>query len=462
MAITAVMHLKIGESKSVPRVWMEGEQLAQAGVKIGARYQLVAAKNRLELREADLLNPGQSFTVSKRDRGGILRPLMEIRTETLREVFGRCEKVRVAIREGRIVITAAHLELNRQARSARLLEKLHTGSPLNVCSLFHGGGVLDKAVHHGLRRAGVAAAVKVAFEIEPAYLNASLRNNPEIWGADAVAVCSDIRDVELARNAPACDLLIAGIPCTGASRSGRTKNKLAFAEDHDEAGALFVDYLAAVRAFNPALLIGENVPEYQSTASMSAIRSTLASLGYRLHEFVLDGADFGALEKRRRFVFVALCGALPQSFDASLIQSVAGSGKRIADILEDVPEDAEAWKAYDYLAAKEARDKAAKKGFARQLLTADATGCGTIGRHYAKARSTEPFLIHPTNPSLSRLFTPVEHARLKGIPPEVIEGEAATVAHEILGQSVIYPQFESVAFALGASLMQALPLALAA
>ncbi|MFT6464751.1 MAG: DNA (cytosine-5)-methyltransferase 1 [Halopseudomonas sp.] len=44
---------------------------------------------------------------------------------------------------------------------------------------------------------------------------------------------------------------------------------------------------------------------------------------------------------------------------------------------------------------------------------------------------------------------------MKGIPEEVIAGESDTVAHEILGQSVIYPVFEAIGLELGVVLTSA-------
>lgn len=85
-------------------------------------------------------------------------------------------------------------------------------------------------------------------------------------------------------------------------------------------------------------------------------------------------------------------------------------------------------------------------------MTENSESCGTIGRFYAKCRSTEPFIVNKKDPGLSRILTPREHCRVKGIPQEVIEGLADTTAHEILGQSVIYPAFQAVALELGKSL----------
>ncbi len=59
--------------------------------------------------------------------------------------------------------------------------------------------------------------------------------------------------------------------------------------------------------------------------------------------------------------------------------------------LEPVPLDSERWKSFDYLAEKELRDKAAGKGFSRQLLTGDDEFCGTIGKDYAKMQKYRTF-----------------------------------------------------------------------
>src|SRR5699024_8649520 len=132
------------------------------------------------------------------------------------------------------------------------------------------------------------------------YLDASLRNNPELWDEHSIVIESPVQDVDLRKRPPQTDLLIGGIPCTGASKSGRSKNKLTFAESHAAAGAMFFSFLEFAKAVNPAVILIENVPEYQNTASMEVIRSVLASLGYTVQERVLDGFEFGALERRQR------------------------------------------------------------------------------------------------------------------------------------------------------------------
>jgi DNA (cytosine-5)-methyltransferase 1 len=454
--MTTIINAKIGEARQKPSIWMEGQKLAHGGLRIGDKFTIRSDKaaRRLELIAVPANFVGSTFTVSKRERNGTVHPLLQLRSDEIRQVFEDDEKVRIAIRNGRIVITALQLQTKIRERLKRLKEKLDRGEKLAVTSLFHGGGVLDRAIHSGLLRAGVGSFVQVGVELEAEYLNASLRNNPDIWQADSIAICSDIRDVSLEGNIPQCEILTGGVPCTGASKAGRVKNDLEFAEEHDSAGTLFFDYLAWVKATNPAIVVLENVPEYQNTASMAVIRSVLRSLGYVLNEEVLDGSDFGALENRKRMVMIAHTPGLGDLFSFENLKTHKVREASINDILEPVPLESTRWKPYAYLTEKAIKDKAAGKNFGLQRLTGNEDGCGTIGRHYFKGRSTEPFLIHPENPDLFRLFTRLEHGRVKTIPAVLTEGVSETSAHEIMGQSVVYEQFDSIGEEIGSSLFR--------
>lgn len=450
--MTTIVNTKIGMSRDVPRIWLEGYKLVRAGLKIGSKYGLIkgdADSEHLEFKEVDADFTGPAFSVSKRERNGITTPLIEIRTNLLKTVFKNIERVKVAIRLGRILVTPNYIETRIRERITRLMTKLRNKEKLGVLSLFHGGGVIDKALHSGLRRVGLDSFVQVGVELDSDYLDCSLRNNPEIWSEYSIAICSDIRDVNFGRNAPQADICIAGIPCTSSSKAGRAKNKNKIIEEHETAGTLFMDFLEAVKATNPAIIELENVVEYSNSTGMAVIRSVLSSLGYVLYEGVLTGSDFGALEDRRRMVVIAITRGLDIEFDFSKLRSVKQKEAMLSDVLEDIPLDSGLWKPFEYLAKKEVRDKAAGKNFARQLLTGKEPTCGTIGRGYSRCRSTEPFILHPTNPQLSRLLTPSEHARVKGVPLEVINGLSNTTANEVLGQSGIFPKFVSVNTHLG-------------
>lgn len=452
-----IVNTKLGQNRGNPRIWLEGQKLAAGGFVPGIRFNIKMLKNKLTIQ----IDNNGHYKISSRTRNGITAPILDLNNESLNRVFCTDSKLRVAIKQGFIVISAhvsASLILDRENR---LLEKLKTQKPLSVCSLFHGGGVLDKAIHAGFQQNHISASLAVAVEIEPQYLDASLRNNAELWSADSIVLESSIEDLQLNNQSSQVDVLIAGIPCTGASKAGRSKNKLQHAESHSAAGAMFYHFLKFVEFTNPSIILIENVPEYANTASMEVIRSVLSSLQYQYEERVFDSSEFGVIEKRKRLCLLAVSNGLGFESTLARIEANAINSTQINEILDPVPLDDTAWKSFDYLAEKEIRDKAAGKGFKRQLLSGHETSCGTIGRDYAKCRSTEPFLKHPTDPHLSRIFTPQEHARIKGIPSTVIDGLSNTIAHQILGQSVVFPVFKAIGAAIAQQLTK-LPTAIKA
>ncbi len=79
------------------------------------------------------------------------------------------------------------------------------------------------------------------------------------------------------------------------------------------------------------------------------------------------------------------------------------------------------------------------------MLTGSEKFCGTIGKGYFKCRSTEPFLSSKFDKDKSRLFTKNEHARIKGIPEKLVKNISDSLAHEILGQSVLFSAVKSIA-----------------
>lgn len=167
------------------------------------------------------------------------------------------------------------------------------------------------------------------------------------------------------------------------------------------------------------------------------------TLGYHVTDKILNGNEYGALEKRERLAMVAVCKSMGE-FDIESVKPIQHKPETLAAVLDEDGQVADKWR------VKEKRDMAAGKGFRRQLVNPDSGSVPTITREYQKVRSTDPQLAHPTNPLLSRLFTPGEHARIKGIPSRIIDGLASTVAHEVMGQSVIFPAFRAVGRAIGA------------
>lgn len=350
--MTVLVNTKITPHKAGKRLWLEGQKLQQEGYVPGTRYNIEIKDSSLFLVVAE----NGDYIVSKRERQGRTIPIIDINNRELAALFDGVEMVRVLIRAGKIVVSAHHHHEEVVERLNRIVSKVEKGEPLNVCSLFHGGGILDKALHRGFSSAGVKTRLAVAVEIESDYLDSSIRNNPELWDQNSLAIESPVQCVDLSKRSQKIEAIFAGIPCTGASRSGRSKNKLLHAESHESAGALFFSFLRFVEALQPGIIVIENVPEYQNTASMEVIRSVLGTLGYSIQERILDGKTFGALEDRKRLCVVAMTNGLEHLFDIEkVVPIVPSTDREINDILEDIPLDSERWKNFSYLAEKEIR-----------------------------------------------------------------------------------------------------------
>ncbi len=67
---------------------------------------------------------------------------------------------------------------------------------------------------------------------------------------------------------------------------------------------MFFNFLQFVEALNPAVVLIENVPEYQNTASMEVIRSVLSSLGYSYKSAFSTAMSLGLLSAASVFVLL--------------------------------------------------------------------------------------------------------------------------------------------------------------
>lgn len=448
--LCAVLVRKVGLNRGAPRFWLEGRKPAAAGFHPQTRFSAIKDE---KLKKVTLkIDAFGSRMVSRKVVDEDVVPVIDINSAEVLAMFAGLEHVRVTVRNGVITIEPLESEQRSQERLHRVKEKMASGVALSVGSLSHGGGILSKAIHDGLALGGVKTKLSFANDIREDLLMHACENNP-VWTNDTIMLAAPLQelafDFDAMHSLPKVDILEAGLPCVGASVAGRAKNATSCAEEHPLVGHLIVAFIAVIARCNPAAICLENVPPYQSSASMHILRNQLRDFGYEVHETMVNSGEWGTLEHRKRMCMIAVTKGMDFTFDG-LTPPKAGA-PTVGDILDPVPLDHKSWSAMDYLFKKAERDAEAGKGFAMQILTEDATKVGTLGTGYAKCRGTEPKLQHPENPGLFRLFTPNEHARIKGIVNSLIKGLSNTVAHEVLGQSITPAPFLAIAELLAAS-----------
>jgi DNA (cytosine-5)-methyltransferase 1 len=101
---------------------------------------------------------------------------------------------------------------------------------------------------------------------------------------------------------PAADLVIGGPPCQGFSPLNR--EAVGF-----ERRGLWREYLRALEAIEPRAFVMENVPELLRSAEYAEFERQAEGLGFTVEGEILNAADFGVPQRRRRAIVIGLRGA---------------------------------------------------------------------------------------------------------------------------------------------------------
>jgi DNA (cytosine-5)-methyltransferase 1 len=104
---------------------------------------------------------------------------------------------------------------------------------------------------------------------------------------------------------PDADVVIGGPPCQGFSPLNR--EAVGF-----ERRGLWREYLRALEAIEPRAFVKENVPELLRSAEYAEFERRAEALGFLVEGEVLNAADFGVPQRRRRAIVIGVrSGAVP-------------------------------------------------------------------------------------------------------------------------------------------------------
>lgn len=169
------------------------------------------------------------------------------------------------------------------------------GAPLSVVDLFAGAGGLSE----GFRQAGFS--ILAGADNDPDAIATYARNFPE-----AIAITGDIRIpsvktgiLEVARHV---DVLIGGPPCQAFSQ---VRNHTRLIED--PRNALYREFVGVLRETLPMAFVMENVTGMDQMGVREQIVADLTLEGeYRVVPQVVDAADFGVPQTRKRLLFIGI------------------------------------------------------------------------------------------------------------------------------------------------------------
>ncbi|HEY9710077.1 MAG TPA: DNA cytosine methyltransferase [Oculatellaceae cyanobacterium] len=194
--------------------------------------------------------------------------------------------------------------------------------------LFAGGG----GVECGLIEAGIRPILSVELDPSQPDLSAALAATNHLnfkpYGGRVIRrTVQALATAKFADFPHQPDYLIATPVCTNFSQANNGEE-----QDGDIEAALAV--AQGVSILQPACFILENVPTYRKSKSWQLIETTLNTQGYFIVSSVLDVADYGVPQSRRRFIVKATKVGSP---GFPLKQHRIGWYQAIADLIPHLP-----------------------------------------------------------------------------------------------------------------------------
>ncbi len=170
---------------------------------------------------------------------------------------------------------------------------------INVVSLFSGCGGLDL----GFIQANDVIDCPVSYEINWAndFFAAACETYRSNLGDHIV--CKDIKTIDTA-SIPDCDLILGGFPCQDFSVSWTQRKGT-----KSERGSLYLEFCRVVEDKRPLVFIAENVKGLLSVnkgKDFKQIKADFASLGYQLHWWLYNFADYGVPQVRERVILLGV------------------------------------------------------------------------------------------------------------------------------------------------------------
>lgn len=261
--------------------------------------------------------------------------------------------------------------------------------------------------------------------------NQSARNSKEIVHADIREVSPATLMRRLNMRADDISLLYGGPPCQPFSVIGKKEGL------QDERGSLLFELARFARVFRPAAVMLEQVPGVWKAEDGRVIlrfQKDLAALGYSMFiHGIVNSADFGVAQNRKRFIQIALRGNFRLVALGRGIQKPLTVGDAISGLPRPVL-SGESTSIPNHVDVTPARDRErisfvpegswlgrqdrAPESVRRNLTPKDSTKFRRMARNLpANTLRCGEIFYHPTE---NRYLTPHEYMRLHGFPDSYV------------------------------------------
>lgn len=195
-----------------------------------------------------------------------------------------------------------------------------------VVSLFSGGGGLDLGF--------VSEGYEIIWAIDND-INAVDTYRANIGNH---IICDDITTIDV-NTIPEADIVIGGPPCQSFSLSGNRNVE-------DKRGQLVWKYIQIIEHNQPTAFVFENVTGLLSSKNQNGekvidlLKTAFKEIGYEIEMQVLNAADFGIPQRRKRVIIVGLRNGKKFSFPKPTHNETGDSLKKyisVKEALDDLP-----------------------------------------------------------------------------------------------------------------------------
>lgn len=286
---------------------------------------------------------------------------------------------------------------------------------MRVVSLFSGAGGLDL----GFIKAG--HEIVWANDMDEAAIKTYRYNIGEhIHCQDISKVCTS--------SIPDADIVIGGFPCQGFSVANKYRS------EDDTRNQLYVELLRVIQEKQPSFFVMENVPGLLSLSKgqvFELILQDIINSGYKVTYQVLNSADYGVPQKRKRVIIFGVRKDLdyvvpfpePCYFEEKLPQ-----WKTVRSAIGDLPLDFST----DIANHMGTKHKVKINGYiGNRAIDWDKPSPTIVGR----GGGTGGPVIHP-HPELHRRMTVRETARLQSFPDDFIFQGSVSAQYRQIGNAV--------------------------
>lgn len=197
---------------------------------------------------------------------------------------------------------------------------------IDVVSLFSGGGGLDL----GFKSAGF----NIIWAIDN---NQNAVNTYKANIGDHI-ICDDINEIDV-KNIPHADVVIGGPPCQSFSLAGNRNVE-------DDRGQLVWRYISIIKEIKPKAFLFENVTGLLSAKNgkgekiIELLKTAFRDIGYTVRTQVVNAADYGVPQRRKRVIIVGIKGKTKFLFP-QVTHNESGIGLKkyvsVEEALDDLP-----------------------------------------------------------------------------------------------------------------------------